>query len=386
MRLLINASNLHNGGGVAVASSVIDEISRMPEQSHRVTVIASPSVAKNLQEFGTQRGAFAGFSVFETVGISALWTRYPFDARKFDRVLNVFGPVYNLRMARNSVMGFAQPWIAFPNNAAYGLLSRTERLKSRFGFFVKTGFFLLSDTLVVEQPVVAQSLRHRRAFRNKKMSVVASAVDTVFWEPQRWEEIDLGPSKGVIKLGVVAGAYPHKNLQILPAVKQSLATNHGVNADIFVTLKSNEWESQSPEFRRSVVNVGPLTLSQCPTFLSQLDAVVFPTLLECFSATPIEASAVGVPLFASDLPTIRETVGEYATYIDPLDADSIADRIVAKLLVEDLKSRERIPQDSPFARPGASRLRAIELLKVCGLMPELDAYQESEREMGRNQS
>ena len=54
------------------------------------------------------------------------------------------------------------------------------------------------------------------------------------------------------------------------------------------------------------------------------DLFVFLSLDEGFGLPPIEARACGTPVLASDIPVLRETMGEDATYVDPTDVAAIA--------------------------------------------------------------
>jgi glycosyltransferase involved in cell wall biosynthesis len=78
-----------------------------------------------------------------------------------------------------------------------------------------------------------------------------------------------------------------------------------------------------------VVNIGALDVAQCPSFYLQLDGVLFPSLLECFSATPLEAMAMKRALFVADRPFNRDVCGDAAFYFDPLDPGSAANAIAA---------------------------------------------------------
>lgn len=365
MRLLLNAANLHAGGGVAVATSVIDAISRMGDLEDVITVLASSEVHRNLESMGTDLGGFAAFHVFDQQGIRALWQSSPVAIGDFPVVLNLFGPVYSLAAARRSVMGFAQPWIAFPDNLAYRNLRVSGRIATRVSYAVKTLFFLLARELVVEQEQVRSGLCRQFAFRRKRISVISSVVDSVYFDPRRWEPVDLPPGDDVVRLGVIARNYPHKNLKVLPAVKRALLEEHGIRSAIYVTLPPQDWEDTSEDFKQQIANVGPLRLGQCPTFNRQMDAIVFPTLLECFSATPIEARAVGTPLFASDLPVVRETVGDYAHYFDPLDPADIA-ATVARGIKHGSGARSKLAGCwSPSGSPYSAEDRARQLLDLC---------------------
>lgn len=368
MKVLVNASNLHSGGGVAVASSVIGELSRAELGDDELVIVVSSEVHRNLLAMDVDQEAFSDYRIFDVAGIKALWVRHPFSRKAFDVIMNVFGPSYHFDWAFGSVMGFAQPWVAFPDNPAYELLTPSQRIKTRVKYALVAASFLLADTLVVEQDSVRQALRRRRPFSGRRISVVSNAVDSVFFDRARWQPVDLPEGEGRLKFGLVARNYPHKNLCILSEVKHRLMADHGISADFYVTLTDDEWEKMSDEFRAEIINVGSLKLDQSPSFLSQLDAVVFPTLLECFSASPIEARAVGTPLFASNLDVIRETVGDYAVYFDPLSAVDMSDKIASRLCngeVQAHKERETSTNLEIIMPVDAARIRAESLLELC---------------------
>jgi len=53
-------------------------------------------------------------------------------------------------------------------------------------------------------------------------------------------------------------------------------------------------------------------------------ALVHPALLEGFGLPPLEAALRGVPTVASDLPPLRETLGDAALFVPPGDAAALA--------------------------------------------------------------
>ncbi len=59
----------------------------------------------------------------------------------------------------------------------------------------------------------------------------------------------------------------------------------------------------------------------------QADLLVFPSLYESFGLPAIEAMACGTPVLASDLPSLRETMGDAGVYFDPTSSDEMAERI-----------------------------------------------------------
>ena len=63
--------------------------------------------------------------------------------------------------------------------------------------------------------------------------------------------------------------------------------------------------------------------------LAGAQALLFPSLAEGFGLPPLEAAALGVPVIASDLPVLREVLGDLAVYLDVTDRYSWQDAIAA---------------------------------------------------------
>ena len=58
-------------------------------------------------------------------------------------------------------------------------------------------------------------------------------------------------------------------------------------------------------------------------------ALVAPSYLEGFGLTAVEALAHGTPVVVTDLPPVREVLGDAATYVPPGDARALADALLA---------------------------------------------------------
>lgn len=327
-RILINASNLHVGGGVQVAASFIIELSRMRigMREIRYVVYASTEVHRNLKAAGFASGDLDDYQVFDIHGLAALLGENAKRFEAFDLVFTIFGPLYIPRRIPNHIVGFAQPWIIYPDNEVAGRLSLKDRLLLRLKFAAQWRFFRTAERLVVELAHVRERLVILKDLPIERVSVVPNCVAAIYFEESRWAPVaGLGKSTDdVIRLGYVARDYPHKNLSFLVDVAHELVRISARRYKFFVTLTPEEWQQRSSSFTECVFNVGPLTVAQCPSFYRAMDAVFFPSLLECFSATPLEAMAMRRPLFASDRDFVRDCCGDNAVYIDPVDARQAA--------------------------------------------------------------
>lgn len=327
-KILINTSNLHNGGGVQVAVSFIFELSLLSDiDLSYIHVVASDEVNHGLTRLNTRLNSFGSYDVLNTYGLQAI--RSPLNTRIkcYYVVFTVFGPNYLRIKSKNDIVGFAQPWMLNFNNPISQKMSFFSRNILRTKFSVQWLFFLRADHYIVELEHVKKSLVATKSVDTDKISVVYNTVSSLYLDKSLWRSISFTKNENEFSLGIVTRDYPHKNLDILPLVAQQLELHHSLKVRFYTTLNEIEWSLRDDEFKKYVSTVGSLSPDECPSFYEQIDGVVFASLLECFSATPLEAMVMNKPLFASDRGFVRDVCGNHAIYFNPLDAKSIAEHI-----------------------------------------------------------
>jgi glycosyltransferase involved in cell wall biosynthesis len=307
-----------------VASSFVNILSCAPDSRFKISLLLSSSVHANLLSLGADLSGFAHCEVVDYYGLRSLWQGLGRRFAGFDVVFTVFGPAYAIAKGRRHVCGFAQPLIVYPRNPVEQRMKPVARVLQRLKYIVQEVFFARADELVVELEHVKVALTRKQLFRDMPVHIVYNTVDAVFKEPARWAPLRFPPTPPALRLGVVSRNYVHKNLACLPALQRQLQQVHGLAVVFFVTFTDAEWQACDEDFRGVIHNVGALVLPQCPSFYSAMDGIIFPSLLECFSAVPLEAMTMRKPLFASDLPFIRDCCHEHAQYFDPLDVASMA--------------------------------------------------------------
>lgn len=362
-KVLINAANLHVGGGVQVATSFIQELATRSSEWKsilRISVIASSAVDANLSELQVDTSVFSSY-LREDYRFSFTSALLANRHRAFNLVFTVFGPDYGSSPDPFRLVGFAQPWIAYPKNEAFRKLSIYGRIKTRLKYLVQWTYFRRADALVVELDHLRNALANR--FDKNAIYVVHNAPSSIYSSPTKWRPVAMPPQPLKLRLGLVSRDYIHKNLDILPRVASILEQRFNFPVEFWVTLNDEEWGARSDEFRSIVRNIGPLSTSQCPTFYEALDGVFFPSLLEASSVSPLEALAMKKPLFASDRHFVRDLCGEYAVYFDPNSAESAARVIYEYYNTE----RHRYSLDSAAAHANQfsnASNRAIEYLRL----------------------
>lgn len=207
----------------------------------------------------------------------------------------------------------------------------------------------------------------RRDKSSVRVSISATIADTVAGRDGL--RID-----GVVRPGVPA-AWLDVPYEVRPAAKTllfvgRLETNKGVTELLAIFERLG---SEMPDLTLRLIGAGPLQgqikrrlsatglaarvalLGAIPSErvrdeLQGADLFVFPTHYESFGIAPVEAQAVGVPVVASDIPALREALGD-AAHLVPLGD---TDRWIAALrsLIQDRPARERL---SRSGRERASR-------------------------------
>ncbi|WP_305815687.1 glycosyltransferase [Photobacterium leiognathi] len=323
MNILINASNLHVGGGVQVASSFLNELEkilRVRNVNANISVVVSTTVLDNL-DYSFDKSVFDKFSELNIFGFD-FRTRYKRNFfLGYDVIFTVFGPLYFHIKNTHEVTGFAQPWIAYPDNLVYEKINILDRIKNRLNFYLKEIYFKKSSILIVEANHVKSSLV-KLGYNKNNIKVVSNTISNVFFEDD-WTPINYKKSNK-FTLGFIGRNYIHKNISILKDVNLILKRKYNTFCDFLFTLNDDEMINNGFDKFDNFYSVGEIKVEQCPSFYQQIDALIFPSLLECFSAAPIEAMKMGKLVIASDLPFISDVCKSSARYFDPLSAESIA--------------------------------------------------------------
>jgi len=325
---LINAANLHVGGAVQVVSSFLWELSQFDVSGSKLSIVLSSEVAKAAGNLEALRASgVEDVREYDIRGFDFRNWAARDHADQFSTVFTLFGPLYRWRPPFKSIVGFAQPWIIYPNNEVYSMLRPMQRFKTRIKYWIQSIFFKRSDVIVVELDHVKEGLVRELGIDPAKIHVIRNCVSSIYSNETLWQSVNIPPLDSGLKLGFVGRNHLHKNTAVFPEIISKLRERYGIVAKFYVTFSDEEWRGASETFRESCINVGPLVPSQCPRFYQAMDAVVFPSLLECFSATPLEAMAMEKPLFASDRAFNRDVCGNHAIYFDPLSAEDAAKAI-----------------------------------------------------------
>lgn len=326
MKILVDLSNISVGGGVQVASSLVDYINT--DRQHSFYVVLSDKLNRVLSSSKSR-----SFDFGSTVISTDQWTLLPFgrsyrDLRKVERkfkpdiTFTLFGPAY-WKAKKKHIVGFARPHYIVKDSPFFSSCGFRERLILKLREFIHNRLFVKnSDVLYVENEGMVAPLSEKYGKR-------------VFYIPNTYHQV-FGSSSFVTKsqpdarfeLLTISANYKHKNLTIIPRVVDEL--NRKYPAFDFQFNVTVETIGGVEERHRRYINfLGPVAIEDCPSLYQKADAMFLPTLLECFSASYAEAMISRTPILTSDLSFARSICSNAALYFNPEDPADIADKIYA---------------------------------------------------------
>ena len=327
-RIYINLSNISTGGAVQVAMSFIDHVI-CSEINHDFYFLFSKRLYKEINK--SHLAPFLNKLNYKIISRRSLF--FYFTIMQPKKIFTLFGPLYSVKLlsGRDWITGFAQAWILFPKNKVYNELDIITRLRFKIIFWIQKAFYFNSDTLIVEHEGIKTKLQE--VFKSKNIIVAKNCLNQIFLDSNNWKPIVI-PKTEKFKIGVIGRNYIHKNLSIIPSVHKFLEKNHSIKTQFYCTLTSTEMFKMSDEFKEKVISLGELSINQCPDFYNNMDMIFFPSNLECFSATPLEALYMKKSIVCSNLPFNKNIIGKFGVYFEPNDAVSAAEKIASTLKKE----------------------------------------------------
>jgi len=123
---------------------------------------------------------------------------------------------------------------------------------------------------------------------------------------------------GVLRVLYVATDRPPKNLEFVIRLAQTSAQLSGRTRSEFTILSRLRPETRAKVARLNLPNLSivPEVPSVADVYESN-DVLVFPSFHEGFGRPAIEAMAFGMPVIASNIPPLREIVGDSGPLLDP---------------------------------------------------------------------
>lgn len=377
MRLLINTSLLRFGGAVQVALSFIHECRRHPENEYYV--VLGPGVGAVLDQsnfpdnFHFQYKSFGVMKLQKLARVQREMDTIEAQVNP-DCVVTTSGPAY-WRSRTPHLMGFNLPLYIYPESPYLKALPLVRKAKLVAQRWLHCRYFRRdADALIVQTDDVNQ--RVRSLLSTDRVYTVTNNHNG--WYDQRpvYQPGLPERAKGSFRFLTLSSYYAHKNLELIPRIIEALPERLLSRVEFVLTLTESEYRNRiGGEIPPQVRLTGPVPPQECPALYAECDAMLLPTLAECFSASYPEAMKMDKPIITTDLGFARSICQDAALYFTPCNPRSAAEQI--ERLVEDPALQRALRERGTIRLEffDTAEQRAEKILSICEHLAQKQARQ-----------
>jgi glycosyltransferase involved in cell wall biosynthesis len=182
--------------------------------------------------------------------------------------------------------------------------------------------------------------RVKKLLNKSNVYTVYNTINAHYLNQQTVENRLSEKTENEFRLLTLSAWYPHKNLSIIPAVIEQLKVEGYTNIKFVVTLPDVDFKKLTGDLEiQNIINIGPVKVEEAPSLYKECDAMFLPTLLECFSASYVEAMKMEKPIITSDMGFAHTICEDAAIYVDPINTKDVAGKIIKLYKSKDLQNR-----------------------------------------------
>jgi glycosyltransferase involved in cell wall biosynthesis len=349
MKIALLCHNMHKAGGYVVGINVVKCLKKVAS-SHQFLLIAP--VGGGYENIELPYGS----KVVLIDQHQNLLARWKFHKFRLPALIKDFGTDVVFGMANLAIIrpGCKQ---AMALNDAHHVYSVKHYRRDRLSARVKKWFVTHElkralpyvDIVFCQTPITKKRFADVFSYPEDKIRIMPSAVseDLVKIDEGRASVPEILKQDQYFNMFYLTKYYTHKNLEILIKIFRSFPEklkdvrciitalpSQGRNARMFFdNIKKYKLEKQ-------IISIGYVEQKELADYFINSDAVFFPTLLESFSSTYLEAMYFKTPILTSDLDFAHYVCDEAAIYFNPWDPGDVVEKIL--LLKNNNKLREEL--------------------------------------------
>lgn len=355
------------GGAVQVALSLIHEC-RVHHQ-HEYHVVLGPGVGAVIDLAQFPENFFFHKKSFGTIGLHKV-QRVQREMSTLesqinpDCVVTTSGPSY-WRSRAPHLLGYNLPLYIYPESPYLKKLPMPKKAKLAVRRRLHCYYFKRdSEAIIVQTDDVNQRVRDLLGTDN--VYTVTNTHNAWFDDPACFPKKLPEPKPGLFRFLTVSSYYPHKDLELIPEILESLKAGFRDRVEFVLTLTSEEYQRHiSSDVPPQIRLVGPVPPPECPALYRECNAIFMPTLAECFSATYPEAMKMRKPIITTDLGFSRGICGKAALYFRPRSAQNAAKQIEQLLANNSLSQRLVSEGTRRLSQFDNAETRAKKILSHC---------------------
>ena len=196
------------------------------------------------------------------------------------------------------------------------LKRRSEYLRTGIRFRMRYLAVGRSARVIVPTAVVAAEVADHVGIDPERIVVIAEAAAPAFYERGTEEVAEVRsryvlPDDYLLWVGGLQTPDPRKRIAALARAPRELP--------LVLVGATKPWARELPD----VTLTGRVSDEDLAAIYSGARALVFPSDDEGFGLPTVEALACGTPVVASDIPVLREVLGDRATFVDGADLEGL---------------------------------------------------------------
>lgn len=252
---------------------------------------------------------------------------------KPDVVYSILAPSF-FKFDCKEVMRCSNAWnyVDSVNSWAWSSQTFKQRIITRFKAMLVCREMKHSSFFVTQTDVAKRSIMQITGTTGDNVKVVPNVLPAIYLNTKVEKKTD----DNIFDIVYVSAVYPHKNIDIIPLVANILKSEYNISSFRFhVTIPDRDkgfltkFKSQAIQLGVNdlIVNEGYQTQKQLVSLYSKCDLFFFPSLLETFSASLLEAMYFKMPIVATDFDFNIEVAKDAALYFEPQNAEQAAMQI-----------------------------------------------------------
>jgi glycosyltransferase involved in cell wall biosynthesis len=346
MKLLINTATTLKGGGLQVAKSFIEECKTHTEHEYHVILGVNLGKTINIDSFSSNFYFYKidfrpGTRVFSFKSVTSFFNELE---KKIcpDVVFTTSGPAYWKPKAPHLV-GFNLPHYVYPDSPFFKTIPLWKIIRWKIRGLIKAHFLKKeANAFVVQTDDV--NTRLKKWLKTEEVYTVSNSCSSHYFKTNTYANKLADRLPNEFRFLFLSAYHPHKNFEIIKRiVDYELKINIDFSYKFILTLPNDIFNSIfEKKYHKYVYNVGPIPVPECASLYKECDGMFLPTLLECFSASYVEAMFMEKPIVTSNLGFAKTVCEGAALYIDPLDEIEITQKI--KMLINNSELRKSLIQ------------------------------------------
>lgn len=266
---------------------------------------------------------------------------------KPDVIYSIVAPSYYRFKSDKEIMRFTHPWITHPNKYLVNILGRFGNIKLYLYTFTKVWMMKKCKYFITQSETakkgICRIIKIKEEFVDVEPNTLPRAYQGII---PNWDK-----DYSILNIAYVAAPNKGKNHMIIPDFIKELSDNYGMRVNVYTTIPDNSpmldmMNSRAKELGVSsqLINVGYMKQIQLVDLYKKCNYCFFPSVMEVFSATLLEAMYFHLPVLASDFSFNSDVCKDSAVYFEPMNYKDAAKQFASfagnKAIIEEMLEKQ----------------------------------------------